>query len=101
MPHVKSYTALNEEGQPEWLLVTSANLSNSAWGKLEKDGTQLFCRAYELGVLICAKDHQEAMAKLLPYDLPLTKYGAGDEAFVWDKVYKESDAWGLRCVMGE
>ena len=59
MPHVKSYTALDDQGQPQWLLVTSANLSGSAWGKLEKEGNQLFLRSFELGVLLCAKDHPE------------------------------------------
>lgn len=29
----------------------SANLSKAAWGALEKNGTQLMIRSYELGVL--------------------------------------------------
>ncbi|MXQ99786.1 hypothetical protein E5288_WYG016834 [Bos mutus] len=29
----------------------SANLSKAAWGALEKSGTQLMIRSYELGVL--------------------------------------------------
>lgn len=64
MPHVKSYAALNGNDQPQWLLVTSANLSGSAWGKLEKGGDQLFVRSYELGVLLCAKDHLEEGKKI-------------------------------------
>lgn len=67
MPHYKSYTRLrvnhksnsdssNRETEARaslaWHLVTSANLSRAAWGDLQKNGTQLHIRHYELGVLI-------------------------------------------------
>jgi hypothetical protein len=35
-----------------WHLVTSANLSRAAWGDMQKNGSQLHIRHYELGVLI-------------------------------------------------
>ena len=60
MPHVKSYTGLDEDSNVNWLLISSANLSTSAWGKLEKCGEQLYIRSYELGVLLCANDHPES-----------------------------------------
>lgn len=96
MPHVKTYTALDANGVAQWLLVTSANLSHSAWGKFEKGRTQFFCRSYELGVLVCLKDHPEMTADglPLPYDLPLTKYGEADQPFVCDVVYKQRDLMG-------
>lgn len=67
MPHYKSYTRLrvnkditsnSSENDREarasiaWHLVTSANLSRAAWGDMQKNGSQLHIRHYELGVLI-------------------------------------------------
>jgi Tyrosyl-DNA phosphodiesterase len=35
----------------EWFLLTSANLSQAAWGVAEKSGTQLYVKSFEIGVL--------------------------------------------------
>ncbi|ELK01126.1 Tyrosyl-DNA phosphodiesterase 1 [Pteropus alecto] len=52
MPHIKTYMRPSPDfSQIAWFLVTSANLSKAAWGALEKNGTQLMIRSYELGVL--------------------------------------------------
>ncbi|XP_074398596.1 tyrosyl-DNA phosphodiesterase 1 isoform X2 [Zonotrichia albicollis] len=52
MPHIKTYMRLSPDFQKiAWFLVTSANLSKAAWGALEKNGSQLMIRSYELGVL--------------------------------------------------
>ncbi|XP_065541930.1 tyrosyl-DNA phosphodiesterase 1 isoform X2 [Lathamus discolor] len=52
MPHIKTYMRSSPDFQKiAWFLVTSANLSKAAWGALEKNGTQLMIRSYELGVL--------------------------------------------------
>ncbi|XP_074091624.1 tyrosyl-DNA phosphodiesterase 1 isoform X2 [Macrotis lagotis] len=52
MPHIKTYMRLSPDfTKMAWFLVTSANLSKAAWGALEKNGTQLMIRSYELGVL--------------------------------------------------
>lgn len=100
MPHIKSYTSLNASTQkPEWLLITSANLSQSAWGRLEKEQTQLFCRSYELGVLVCQKDYQNGEKNkdlILPYDLPLQKYSREDRPFLIDYPYEEPDLMGRK-----
>lgn len=40
----------------EYLYGHSANLSKAAWGGLEKKGTQLKIRSYEIGVLFTPKD---------------------------------------------
>lgn len=42
----------SEGGAIAWAAVTSSNLSKAAWGELQKGGAQLFCRSYELGVLL-------------------------------------------------
>lgn len=59
MPHIKSYAALSaDRTHAHWLLLTSANLSQAAWGSLNggrNTGTPMSCvqfgRSYELGVL--------------------------------------------------
>ncbi|KAJ1105315.1 hypothetical protein NDU88_002723, partial [Pleurodeles waltl] len=71
-----------------------ANLSKAAWGSLEKNGTQLMIRSYELGVLflpaafgldtnafdvkvnVFASSQQKTMSFPVPYDLPLEHYGS-------------------------
>ena len=41
MPHIKSYARVSMDGNVEWAVLTSANLSQAAWGKLEKKGSQV------------------------------------------------------------
>ncbi|PIO68976.1 hypothetical protein TELCIR_09216 [Teladorsagia circumcincta] len=71
MPHVKTYTDI-VDGVPQWILVTSANLSKAAWGDLQKNKTQLMVRSYELGVLITDPERVK-----LPYDYPVAKFLIG------------------------
>jgi tyrosyl-DNA phosphodiesterase-1 len=56
VPHIKTYTryALRSDGPPKlaWVFLGSHNLSGAAWGKFEKNRTQLNVRSYELGVLL-------------------------------------------------
>ncbi|KAJ3286290.1 hypothetical protein HK104_009113 [Borealophlyctis nickersoniae] len=52
MPHIKTYCRVSPGGNLAWFLLSSANLSKAAWGSLEKKGTQLMVRSYELGVLV-------------------------------------------------
>ena len=52
MPHIKTYARYLDDGRLGWALLTSSNLSQAAWGKLEKRGTQLYVKSYELGVLL-------------------------------------------------
>ena len=103
----------------DWALVTSANLSKQAWGEgLGKDGLVRVC-SYELGVLVApsmfaesmgqgegdvvmvptfktdmpgeAKEGKTTVGVRMPYDLPLVKYGAGDEMWCATKSYEEPD----------
>ena len=78
MPHIKTYARVADDGELAWALCTSNNLSQAAWGKLEKGGSQrthlaaptpapstssdppppplpcaaVYIKSYELGVLI-------------------------------------------------
>ncbi|CAM6084772.1 unnamed protein product [Calypogeia fissa] len=49
IPHMKSYVRYNGQSLA-WFLLTSSNLSKAAWGTLQKNGTQIMIRSYELGV---------------------------------------------------
>lgn len=54
MPHVKTFCRFGSHGQCGicfWLYIGSHNLSKSAWGEIQKGGTQLCVRSYEMGVL--------------------------------------------------
>uniref|UniRef100_A0A915BFA2 Tyrosyl-DNA phosphodiesterase n=3 Tax=Parascaris univalens TaxID=6257 RepID=A0A915BFA2_PARUN len=91
MPHIKSYSAFSDgRCVPSWLLVTSANLSKAAWGELQKNESQLAIRSYELGVLLTDEDSLQ----LLPYDMPLTKFEAGDQPWICDDIYTKPDIHG-------
>lgn len=103
-PHIKTYTRLSPSGkQIAWLLVTSANLSKAAWGALEKNGSQLMIRSYELGVLLFPGNFGQATTFVvsdeaggngalflpLPYDVPLVPYTKDDEPWTWDSQHRE------------
>ncbi|KAL4859226.1 Acyl-coenzyme A oxidase [Chlorella vulgaris] len=51
MPHIKTYLRYRGD-EVAWLYVGSHNLSKAAWGQLQKHGSQLMVRSYELGVLL-------------------------------------------------
>lgn len=103
-PHIKTYTRLSPSSkQIAWLLVTSANLSKAAWGALEKNGSQLMIRSYELGVLLFPANFGQATTFVvsdgssgndalflpLPYDVPLVPYKKDDEPWTWDSQHRE------------
>lgn len=103
-PHIKTYTRLSPSSkQIAWLLVTSANLSKAAWGALEKSGSQLMIRSYELGVLFLPANFGQATTFVvsdgssgngalflpLPYDVPLVPYTKDDEPWTWDSQHRE------------
>ncbi|XP_026705668.1 tyrosyl-DNA phosphodiesterase 1 [Athene cunicularia] len=106
IPHIKTYMRPSPDFQKiAWFLVTSANLSKAAWGALEKNGTQLMIRSYELGVLFLPsafgldKGYFHVRGKMLseskdsatyfpvPYDLPPEQYGSKDQPWIWNIPY--------------
>ncbi|XP_040831107.1 tyrosyl-DNA phosphodiesterase 1 [Ochotona curzoniae] len=116
MPHIKTYMRPSPDFcRIAWFLVTSANLSKAAWGALEKNGTQLMIRSYELGVLFLPtafgldsfnvkrkffSSHQELTAPFpVPYDLPPELYGSKDRPWIWNIPYvKAPDTHGNMWV---
>ncbi|XP_051006391.1 tyrosyl-DNA phosphodiesterase 1 isoform X2 [Acomys russatus] len=116
MPHIKTYMRPSPNfSKLAWFLVTSANLSKAAWGALEKNGTQLMIRSYELGVLFLPSafgldtfkvkqkffsSSCEPMTSFpVPYDLPPELYGSKDRPWIWNIPYvKAPDTHGNMWV---
>ncbi|KAG1651256.1 Tyrosyl-DNA phosphodiesterase 1 [Nymphon striatum] len=77
-PHIKSYMRVSsDDTELAWFLITSANLSKAAWGALEKNGTQLMIRSYELGVLFVP---QSFRYPLRSYSAPSSIFPSSDMA---------------------
>jgi len=52
MPHIKTYARLSPHAdQLGWFILTSANLSKAAWGKLNKNQDRLTIMSWEAGIL--------------------------------------------------
>ena len=92
MPHIKTYAQV-EGHKSNYVLLTSANLSKAAWGKLNKNKDKLNIMSYEAGVLLLPKFLNETKEEffdlkkdefVLPYDLPLEKYNDSDTPFFMD-----------------
>eukprot|EP01083_Nonionella_stella_P060969 158984_1 len=71
IPHIKTYTRLLNDGQIAWFLLTSANCSKAAWGALQKKGSQLMIRSYELGVLLIPSDYPTGDLAFSCTEMPL------------------------------
>uniref|UniRef100_A0A8C4QSH8 Tyrosyl-DNA phosphodiesterase 1 n=1 Tax=Eptatretus burgeri TaxID=7764 RepID=A0A8C4QSH8_EPTBU len=97
MPHIKTYLRMKPDcSQISWFLVTSANLSKAAWGALEKSGTQLMIRSYELGVLFLPRMFVSSctlsttlknLVFPVPFDLPIHRYREKDRPWIWNIPY--------------
>jgi tyrosyl-DNA phosphodiesterase-1 len=87
-----------EDEKIRWFLLTSANLSKSAWGMIQPDSTFLI-RNYELGVFFSPSncglsDYLDSKVCPLPYHLPLIKYSKEDQPWIWDVEQKDQDVTG-------
>lgn len=94
VPHIKTYCRWSEN-KLFWFMLTSANLSKGAWGKLGRAKTNplLYISNYEAGVLFLPKfvtntdyfsmDEADQATPKFPslYDIPLTPYAANDVPF--------------------
>ena len=96
VPHIKTYARVADDGELAWALCTSNNLSQAAWGKLEKGGSQrahlaapphptpplcpthpplhpcaaVYIKSYELGVLILPSLQPPAQRTLIAASSP-------------------------------
>lgn len=106
-PHIKTYTRIQEgDDLLPWLCLTSANMSQAAWGTLQKKDTQLMIRHFEIGVIFVAPQDSPFIAvgqappeasprscagsggllAPLPYGVPLERYGSDDKPWAWGNV---------------
>lgn len=111
-PHIKTFARVRTDsaGQTHaaWVFITSHNLSQAAWGTLQKQDSELFIRHFEMGVLMlpslcgqgrafCTQNHPDEGGRLLtplPYQLPLRPYTATDIPWSWNVPYMEPDLFG-------
>ncbi|KAL1512282.1 hypothetical protein AB1Y20_005544 [Prymnesium parvum] len=113
LPHIKTYARYTEDGMLAWALLTSSNLSQAAWGKLEKSATQLYVKSYEMGVLVLpsmqpagmrslastsAASTSEATLVPLPFSIPPVPYCKEDVVWSNDVVHPTDapDRYGWR-----
>lgn len=106
MPHIKTYTRISKDNtQAQYFMLTSANLSKAAWGTLQKQGSQLFIRSYEAGVLLLPKfvtsssefnlsSADPSNVLHLPYDVPLTPYPKNAKPWFMNTDKSEPDNFG-------
>ncbi|KYM97378.1 putative tyrosyl-DNA phosphodiesterase [Cyphomyrmex costatus] len=94
MPHIKCYTRISPDSKNiPWFLLTSANLSKSAWGTIYQHSYSI--GNYEAGVIFIPKcitgtttfpigDEEDSAVPVfpIPYDLPLCPYESSDHPFV-------------------
>ncbi|KYM97379.1 PREDICTED: probable tyrosyl-DNA phosphodiesterase [Cyphomyrmex costatus] len=94
MPGIKSYTRISPDLKSiPWFVLTSANLSKAAWGKIQPSG--YYIGNYEAGVVFIPKfitgtttfpigDEEDSAVPVfpIPYDLPLSQYRPDDSPFV-------------------
>ena len=107
-PHIKTYFRISPfetNIRTPWFLLTSANLSKSAWGSLNKAATRLSLRSYELGVLflpkfilggkanhfrVCSYEEDASSGLPIPIELPMIPYTKEDQPWIWDKVHRDA-----------
>lgn len=106
-PHIKTYTRVKDgDDMLPWVCLTSANMSQAAWGTLQKKDTQLMIRHFEIGVLFVPPQDSpfiavgqappearpgscagaDALLAPLPYGIPLEKYGPSDKPWAWGNI---------------
>lgn len=99
IPHIKTYCRYNDQGL-YWFLLTSANMSKSAMGSLNKGKSILKINSYEAGVLFCPRiiiekdqfpmneTQQRDGEKIfkLPFDIPPVPYNENDIPFTTDQL---------------
>lgn len=122
-PHIKTYIRFSDSTMTriDWAMVTSANLSNQAWGSETKAGEVRVC-SYEMGIVVWpalwdddvvgtkaemvpvfkkdtpdGKDGDEGITKVgwrMPYDLPLVPYAEDEMPWCATEPCSEPDWMG-------
>ncbi len=87
-PHIKTYIRFSDASMTkiDWAMMTSANLSNQAWGSTTKNGQVRVC-SYEIGIVVWSglwdDNEMGTKAEMVPVfkkNTPDDLIGIGDEA---------------------
>ncbi|CAG8938821.1 unnamed protein product [Penicillium salamii] len=116
-PHIKTYIRFSDRDMKEieWAMVSSANLSTQAWGAATNGSGEVRICSWEIGVVVwpglfaedsvmapCFKrdtpESEGVVGFRMPYDLPLTPYGVGDEPWCATASYEAVDWRGQRWI---
>ncbi|XP_012054090.1 PREDICTED: probable tyrosyl-DNA phosphodiesterase [Atta cephalotes] len=106
VPHIKSYTRISPDSKNiPWFVLTSANLSKSAWGN---GRLHYYIGNYEAGVIFIPKfitgtttfpigDGDDSVVPIfpIPYDLPLCRYESSDRPFVCEFLNSLADNFSI------
>jgi len=99
IPHLKVWLVTEESGEvtdDTYIYFGSHNFSPSAWGRYEKDCTQISISNTELGVLYPprqgTKANKEKIIRNLPFKVPPQKYGANEVPWMFKEHYQPSMA---------
>lgn len=119
VPHIKSYYQTNGNNGLDWLVITSHNISQAAWGTIRKNkkygGQHLYIRSWELGVFVSPQTM--GVKKLVPFEgkrasagtanvaMPyathaLEPYAPNHRPWACDLIYQHPDANGYHSCMG-
>lgn len=123
VPHIKTFYQLGEDrASMNWLLLSSHNLSITAWGQEQtskKYGSKsFFIQHWELGVFFSPQllgagpncrfvpysttdnTSESSIPVALPYSVNPEPYGTDDKPWAWDAQYEEPDRFGRFGVSG-
>lgn len=113
MPHIKTYFRYSERGL-YWFILTSANLSRSAWGAFNKGNKSLNptlrINSYEAGVMFLprvmikkdrfpltqSQQKDDVPIFPLPYDIPTLVYGPHDVPYCAEYLKAHIEKYGAK-----
>ena len=124
VPHIKTYYQTNATNDGfDWLVITSHNISQTAWGTIGDNrhggGQRLYVRSWELGVFVSPQTL--GVDKLVVWSGPgnklgetgstatipmpyathsLERYDSSDQPWACDEHYLIPDRFGFRSCMG-
>jgi hypothetical protein len=84
----------NSEKKKGFLYSGSHNFSAAAWGRLQRDNSQLQISNYEIGVVF---EFDDLSSLHLPFQLPPRAYQEGDEPWIFHKHRREAKKNCLLC----
>ncbi|EGG16393.1 protein-tyrosine phosphatase 3 [Cavenderia fasciculata] len=82
-------TTIGKNKRYDWIYVGSHNLSPAAWGKIQKNQTQIQLSNYEIGVVLLNdrlyNDFEPpCWVDQIPFNIPSTPYSSTDKPFIID-----------------